>query len=174
MELGSHWTYFHEIVYLLIFRKYIEQLEDSFQSDKKNGTLHEDQYTFSIISPSVLLGMKNFSDGSSRETRNTYFIFSNFFSKNRAMYEIIRKNTVKQGRPKMTMWRMRIPCWIPKSTDTNTHSQYVTLIALSLQQWLQERASILRYTFIACLDSFVSSEVPPPILLGYIVLLQIV
>jgi hypothetical protein len=31
------------------------------------------------------------------------------------------------------------------------HSQSVTLIASPLQQWLQERASILNYTYIACL-----------------------
>jgi hypothetical protein len=44
---------------------------------------------------------------------------------------------------------MRIACWIPKVTDT--HAPYVILIALPLQQWLQELASLLRYTFIACL-----------------------
>jgi hypothetical protein len=30
-----------------------------------------------------------------------------------------------------------------------THSEYVILIALTLQQWLHERASMLRYTYIA-------------------------
>ena len=49
----------------------------------------------------------------------------------------------------MTIWRMRVACWIPNST--NTRSQYVALIAFPLQQWLQERASVLRYTHIACL-----------------------
>jgi hypothetical protein len=42
---------------------------------------------------------------------------------------------------------MRIACWIPKAT--NTRSQYVTLTALPLQQWLHERASILLSTYIA-------------------------
>ena len=42
--------------------------------------------------------------------------------------------------------RMRIACWIPKAT--NTHSQYVILIAFPLQQWLHGRASVLRYTYI--------------------------
>jgi hypothetical protein len=32
-----------------------------------------------------------------------------------------------------------------------THSQYLIPIAISLQQWLQERASMLRYTYSACL-----------------------
>jgi hypothetical protein len=34
---------------------------------------------------------------------------------------------------------------------TNTRSEYVTLIVLPLQQWLQDRASLLRHTYIACL-----------------------
>ena len=34
----------------------------------------------------------------------------------------------------MTIWRMRIACWIPKTT--NTHSECVILIAFPLQQWL--------------------------------------
>jgi hypothetical protein len=36
--------------------------------------------------------------------------------------------------------RMRIACRIPKATDT--HSEYVILIAFPLQRWLQERASV--------------------------------
>jgi len=42
----------------------------------------------------------------------------------------------------MTIWRMRIACWITKTT--NTHSAYVILIAFRLQQRLHERVSVLR------------------------------
>jgi hypothetical protein len=49
----------------------------------------------------------------------------------------------------MTIWRMRIARWMTK--DTNTFSEYVIFIAFSLQQWLEENASKLRYTRIACL-----------------------
>jgi len=45
----------------------------------------------------------------------------------------------------MTVWRMRIACWMPKAT--NTHSEYVILIAFLLQQWLHERASVLPYSY---------------------------
>jgi hypothetical protein len=48
----------------------------------------------------------------------------------------------------MTIWRMRIACWIPKAT--NKHTGYVILIAFPLQQWLHERASLLLYTYIPC------------------------
>ena len=40
------------------------------------------------------------------------------------------KNIVEPGRPQMTIWRMRIACWIPKAT--NTHSEYVILLFLRL------------------------------------------
>jgi hypothetical protein len=38
--------------------------------------------------------------------------------------------------------RMRVACWITKATDT--HSEYVILIAFPLQHWLSERALMLR------------------------------
>jgi hypothetical protein len=49
----------------------------------------------------------------------------------------------------MTIWRMRISCWIPKAK--NTHTGSAILIAFPLEQWLQKRVSMLRYTYIACL-----------------------
>ena len=36
MELDSHLTDFHEIIYLGIFRKSVKQLLNSFKSDKNN------------------------------------------------------------------------------------------------------------------------------------------
>ena len=75
----------------------------------------------------------------------THILFSTkFFSK----IEIIWKNIVQWGQPQMTIWRMRIACWITKATDT--HSGYVILTAFPLQQWLNERPSLLRYTYIVC------------------------
>jgi hypothetical protein len=74
------------------------------------------------------------------------------FSENRAVYEIMWKNTVAPDRPQMTVCvlrRMCFACWITKATDT--HSEYVILIAFPLQQWSRERASILHYTYIASL-----------------------
>jgi len=59
------------------------------------------------------------------------------------------ENAVQPDRPQMTTRRMRIVCWIPKAT--NTHSQYVIFIAFPQQQWLHGRASMLRYTYNACI-----------------------
>ena len=53
-------------------------------------------------------------------------------------------------RSQMTIWRMRIACRTNKAT--NTYSEYVILIGFPLQQWLGERASLLRYTHIVLLS----------------------
>ena len=80
------------------------------------------------------------------EKIKTHFVF---FPENYTFYEIMWKNIVERGNPQMTIWRMRIACWIPKAT--NTHSGCVILVTFPLQQWLHERASVLRYTYIVCL-----------------------
>ena len=54
------------------------------------------------------------------------------------------KNIVQPERQQMTIWRMRIACWILKVTDTHS-------LAFPRQQWLRERPLVLRYTYIACL-----------------------
>ena len=59
------------------------------------------------------------------------------------------KNIVKPDRSHSTIQLMPIACWIPKVT--NTVSEYEISIACPLQQWLNEGASPLRYTYIACL-----------------------
>jgi len=45
---------------------------------------------------------------------------------------------------------MSIVCWITKVTGT--HSEYVIRIAFLRQQWLRERASMLRHTYVASFD----------------------
>ena len=57
------------------------------------------------------------------------------------------KNTVEPDRPQMTTWSMRIGCWISKATDT--HPEYVILIAFPLQRCLRDLASMLCHTYIA-------------------------
>ena len=114
--------------------------------------------------------MRNVLDRSCTENQNTHFMFSNFFF-NRPVCEKIWKNIVEPGRPQMTIWRMRFACWIPEAT--NTHSEYVTLIAVFRLQWLYDRASMLRYTYTArllydtltayCSSFFFTMAEQPPI-----------
>jgi hypothetical protein len=71
-----------------------------------------------------------------------------FFLENLIVYEITWENTVGPNRPQMTAWRVRIACWIPKATDT--HSESVMVIAVTLHQWLRHRSSVLRF-YVYCL-----------------------
>ena len=57
-------------------------------------------------------------------------------------------NMLVLRRPEMPLWSMRIACWIPNAT--HTQSQYVILIAFPLQQWLKERDSMIR-RYVSCL-----------------------
>jgi hypothetical protein len=75
-------------------------------------------------------------------------MFNNFFFQIRSVEKILWRNIVEPGSPQLRVWHMRIACWILKST--NTHSEYVIHIALPLQQYLHERACVLRYRCIAC------------------------
>jgi len=54
-----------------------------------------------------------------------------FFFENRVVCEIKWENVVELGLPQMTVWLLSVACWIPKAT--NTHSQYVILIAFPPQ-----------------------------------------
>ena len=89
------------------------------------GTFHDDQYTFLIITLSLLLRMRNVSGIRCRVNQNTLFVFSNFSLKSCFLRDMW-KNIVERGRSQMTIRRMRISCWIPKAA--NTHSEYVTLL----------------------------------------------
>jgi len=61
--------------------------------------------------------MRNVSYNSCR-TYQTHFVFSNFFPPKIVPFEIMWKNTAKPGRLQMTIWRMRIACWITKASHT--------------------------------------------------------
>jgi len=72
-----------------------------------------------------------------------------FFFEDSEVYEIMWKNSVQPDRPQMRKRHMCIAYWMPQAT--NTDSEYVTITAFPLQQWLHHRASILRYTYISSL-----------------------
>jgi len=71
-----------------------------------------------ILSRSVLLRMKDVSEKSCGENQNT-LLHSKTFFQNHAVYEITWKNIVEREMPQMR--------------TTNTHPEYVILIAFSLQ-----------------------------------------
>ena len=69
-------------------------------------------------------------------------MFNNVFPK---IVSFMRKCGKKYGKARQvtddnTIQRMRFVCWITKATDT--HTEYVKLIAYLQQQWLCECASM--------------------------------
>jgi hypothetical protein len=60
--------------------------------------------------------------------------------------------TAVQATDDNTIRLMRFTCWLNKARGT--HSEYVTLIAFQLQNWIHERTSRLRHTYISCLVLF--------------------
>ena len=95
-----------------IVRKSVEKVPVALQTDTNNSTLHEDQYTFMIISLSALLKLRNVPEK---------------MFENQSIYEIMWKNIVDPGRPQMTVQRMRIACWIAKVRDTHSEYEYLPL-----------------------------------------------
>ena len=70
------------------------------------------------------------------------------FQKIIPVFEIMWKNCLEPDRPHMTIQRMHIAWSMPKATDT--HSEWVVIIAFPLQQWLHELVSMSSNTYIAC------------------------
>jgi hypothetical protein len=102
---------------------------------------------FLIMSRSILLSMRSISNKVTENTKHTFYVQLLFlFRKSCCLWDNVEKYcTARQA-----------TCCIPKAT--NTHSEYVILIAFSLKLSLHERTSVLcythialRYTHIACL-----------------------
>jgi len=79
-QIGSHWTDFYRILHLIFFENIWEKNSSYIE------TLHENQYTYWIISHSVLRRMRSVSDEYCRENQNTHFMFINGFFENRVVY----------------------------------------------------------------------------------------
>jgi hypothetical protein len=102
-QLGSHWTDFHEIRYLSIFRKMSRKLKFHPNRKRITRTLHEDRYTVLITSHSVLPTMRNVS-GKIVEKIKTHILRSvNFFFENPSVYEMWEKKNVEPDWPMTTI-----------------------------------------------------------------------
>ena len=65
----------------IFFEKSLQEIQVSIKSDQSNGPSHEDQHTNMIVSHSILLTMRNISDGICRENQNTHVMFNKAFPK---------------------------------------------------------------------------------------------
>ena len=145
---GFHWTDFHKIWYEH-FWKSVGKNSSFIKILQKAGTLHEYLHTFMVIPRWIRLTMRNVSGKSCRQNRKTHFMSNKVFPKI-GPFMATWRNMVQPERPQMTILRMRFACRITK-LRIQTHTKYLSLTASSQQQWLSERASMLRHTYTACL-----------------------
>ena len=119
VQLGSHSTDFHEILYPSVFRKTIDKIQVSLHSDENNGYFNMK----TIYIPDHISLNESWNDVSHKSCRgnqNTQIAFTNLLFEHCTVYEILWKNIVGRGRPQMTIWCMRIACWIIKTIHTFT------------------------------------------------------
>jgi hypothetical protein len=118
-QLGSNWKDYHIVWCLRIYRKSVDKIKVSSKSDKNKEYVTWRQIYIFIKSRLFLFGMWNVSK--LVEKIKTHILCPiTFFPENRAVYEVMRKNTVEKGSPLMTIWRLRIACWISNAADTYT------------------------------------------------------
>jgi hypothetical protein len=72
MELGCHWTDFHEIWYLNIFRNSVVDIQVALKPYWNNEHFTWRPVHIFLISRWILLRMRNVSDESCRENQNTF------------------------------------------------------------------------------------------------------
>jgi hypothetical protein len=108
--------------------------------------------------------MRNVLDESCRENQNTFYVRQLFFE-NRSVYNVTSKNMVEPEGPQITSKhgayelhagsarsQARTRMHTPRSPGTcHAHTQICNIYCFSTAKITPERASMLRYTNIACL-----------------------
>ena len=120
-HLSSYGRDVHELRYLRIFLKSVEEVQVWFTSDKNNGRCIGIPATIMIISRWILLKMKNIL-GKFVKKIKTHFILKKHFP--RKAYRLW-DNGEKYGTAIQTTFDniirwMRFACWITKTTDTHS------------------------------------------------------
>jgi hypothetical protein len=144
-QLGSYWTDFFLFEYFF---------KISYENSSFIKIWQQQQVFYMKIAIHLPSYLAQFLEWEMFHTKvvekiKTHFMFNIFFFKNCATYEIMWKNTVAPDRPQMTIWRVHIVSWIPKTADR--HLEYVIRNAFPQQQRLHGCTSMLRYMYIACL-----------------------
>jgi hypothetical protein len=141
-QLGSRWIDFHEIWYLSTFWKSVKNIQ-GLKSDKIMGAFHEDLRTHRSSR------MWNVSDKSCRKNQSIYFMFTNCFSENHAVYGIMWKNTEEQDSYR---WQYNAECAF--NIFGYVHCKYIPI-------YIQQDAT-LQFLYIWTL-LYMFRVVPPPI-----------
>jgi hypothetical protein len=100
--------FFNEILYMRIFRKYVEKIQVTLKSDKSNGDMKWRRvYVCGIIALNYC-----WNNPFRVVEKIKKYVFCSVIPppppENRAVYEVMWTNMVGPDRPQMTIWRMRI------------------------------------------------------------------
>jgi hypothetical protein len=95
---GFSWNFVFEFS-----RKFIEKFQVSFKSDSNNGYCTWRRMNISDMLFISSWRIRNISDKRRGQSQNTHFMFSNYFSENRAVYDIMWKSIVGPDRLQMTI-----------------------------------------------------------------------
>jgi hypothetical protein len=150
-QLSSRWTDFHETWHLRIFRKSVEKIKVSLKLDKNKG-----YFTWRPI----LIFLSNLARFFLEcemfqikvvEKIKTNFVFSNLILKSYRLWENVNEKKHCTAVQATDGNRAHSHCMLDNYGYKYTHSGCITLIASPLQQWLHERAAMLRHMYTACL-----------------------
>jgi hypothetical protein len=141
-QFSLHSMNFDKMRHMGIVWKSVEKIQVPLKFDKNNGNFTwRLLYIYDVTCHSSLLGVRNVSDGFVEEKHVLCSV--NFCWKLCHLLD----NVEKEGRATddNITWHVHFAYWVTEATDT--HSEYVILIAFPQQQWLHECTSVLRYTY---------------------------
>jgi hypothetical protein len=145
---------FYKVWYLRVYWKSVEKIHISLRSERNVTELYmkADIHFWSYLTE-LFVEWEIRHTKICRENQNTHFVFINFFAEYRAVYEIMWKHIAQPAWTQMSIWRMRVACWITE--NKNVHSEYVIFDAFLLQEWLRKRPLMLPL-YVYCLFSYMS------------------
>ena len=135
--LGSHGIDFHEILYLSIFWKSVRKFKFHWNLTRLTGTnMKTSTHIWSHLAQ-FILEWKMLPTKVVQKIKTHLVCSVTIFIKSCNLWDVVEKYC----RPGQATDGNIIQCmsfarWVPKATDT--HLEYVTFIALPLQQWLHQ------------------------------------
>ena len=121
------------------------------------GTSSKGPFTFMTASRLVLHRMRNVSDKSCRGNKNTFYVQYFFPPENRAVYQILSKNTVElETTDNNKERRMRFAQWIRKATRARTLARATTHTARTLSLSLTHTHTEISNTYCFSMATMVT------------------
>jgi hypothetical protein len=155
-QFGSHWMDFHEIWHFKIFWYSVKKIQLWLKFDKNNGYFTWESSKFMILSCRILLRMRNVSDKSCRENRNTYLTLL-FFWKSRCLWDKCGevwysqtchkwKYNSEQKRKNLHAWQLRQDTLIIFNTSCTSTATVVTWMCLNVTFYIYCLSCYIIYT----------------------------